>query len=412
MTNRRQFLYKTFGGACLISATSRIPEIWLQAPGLSAHENGERILVVVQLGGGNDGLNTVIPYGDDAYYRNRFTLAIGKANVLKIDDYHGWHPSLSGFARLFEQQQIAVVQGVGYPQPNRSHFESMDLWHTAHRVAENRQLGWIGRCLESDFPGGIATELPALHYGNERQPLALATRGTPVPTITSLNQFRLGVPQRRQFLEKVDADLKRPRAGEGNMLLETIRDNAVVALNTTRRLESIIDRSAGVKNYPGTPLGQKLAAVAELIDAGLPTRIYYVTHNGFDTHSNQLAAHALLLQELGDAAWAFAQDLQQRGHNERTAVFAFSEFGRRVRENASRGTDHGTAAPVFLFGGAVNAGLHGRHPSLEDLDDGDLKFSVDYRTIYATLLEDWLNVPSASILNGEFERLPVFRNAS
>lgn len=406
MTTRRQFIHASFAGSALVSLSQYVPNILLRATRPLYRSGQDRILVVVQLGGGNDGINTVIPYGDDAYYENRFTLAINKSAVLKVDDHVGLHPALKGFSEMLEQNRLAIVQGVGYPNPNRSHFESMDLWHTAHRVSESRQLGWIGRCLDAGV--GFPKELPAIHYGEGRQPLALGTRGTPVPSITSLNQFRLDVNDRKNYLKHLSDDLSTPRPASQNQLLGYIHESAGVALKTSERLENVLESSRAARQYPTTRLGQKLAAISQLIDSGLSTRIYYVTHDGFDTHSNQAAAHASLLQELGDAMLAFTNDLAQRGHAERTATFSFSEFGRRVRENASRGTDHGTAAPVFIGGGALKPGLLNAHPSLTDLEEGDLKFAIDYRQVYATLLEKWLGIESQTILGGSFATLKLF----
>jgi uncharacterized protein (DUF1501 family) len=202
------------------------------------------------------------------------------------------------------------------------------------------------------------------------------------------------------------SDLREPRPA-GHSLLGFVHESATVALATSQRLENVLDEKS-TATYPDSQLGRKLAAVAQLIDSGLPTRIYYVTHDGFDTHANQAAAHAGLLVQLGDATAALMQDLTTRGHADRTVIMTFSEFGRRVRENASRGTDHGTAAPLFVAGGRVKAGVRNPHPSLSDLDAGDLKFSVDYRQLYATLLEEWLAIDSQPILGQTFEKLDLF----
>ncbi|HMO12923.1 MAG TPA: DUF1501 domain-containing protein [Pirellulaceae bacterium] len=406
MANRRQFIQASFSNAALISLSWQVPSFLVNATRSTTTKNADRILVVIQLSGGNDGLNTVIPYGDDAYYRNRFTLAIDQPAVLKINDYLGLHPALRGFSEMLDLRRLAIVQGVGYPNPNRSHFESMDLWHTAHRIAENRQLGWLGRCLEDHY--GLTQELPAIHYGDGKQPLALATRGTPAPSIANLDQFRLNIADRKGFLSGLRQDMSVRRPSDHNPLLGYIHDSAGIALKTSERLENIIETTRELAAYPATRLGRKLAAVSQLMDSGLGTRIYYVTHDGFDTHANQGTTHAALLQELGDAVLAFTNDLDKRGHLERTAIVSFSEFGRRVRENASRGTDHGAAAPLFIAGGDVNSGLLNEHPSLTDLDEGDLKFSIDYRRIYATLLDDWLGIDSESILGGRFPAFDLF----
>lgn len=406
MNNRRQFIQAAFGSSALVSLAHRVPPVLLGASARTSTRRGERILIVIQLSGGNDGLNTVIPYGDDEYFRNRFTLAIDEGQVAKIDDQVGLHPALDGFSGLLDENRLAIVQGVGYPNPNRSHFESMDLWHTAHRIGESRQLGWIGRCLDSR--PSMQGELPAIHYGGEKQPLALGTRTRPVPTIASLDQFRLENGGNRQFASTIRSDLDIPRDRQ-NPLLGFVHESAQVAMQTSHRLENVIDSADTVDQFPNTRLGRKLAAVAQLIDSGLPTRIYYVTHEGFDTHSNQAEAHASLLGELGDATAALMNALQGGGHADRTAIMTFSEFGRRVRENASRGTDHGTAAPLFLAGGRIRSGLANAHPDLTDLEQGDLRFTVDYRQVYATVLEKWLNIDSQPILGGQFELLDLFQ---
>ncbi len=403
MTTRRQFIQAAFGSTALVSLSAGVPQVLLGASARAAVEPGDNILVVIQLSGGNDGLNTVIPFGDDEYYKNRFTLAIGRNQVSRINDHIGLHPALSGFAGMLDAGQLSIVQGVGYPNPNRSHFESMDLWHTAHRVDESIRLGWLGRCIDG---GHLGEDLPAVHYGQGRQPLALATRDKPVASITSLDQFRLRTGSNQRLSRSILDDINRPR-NRDNELLGFIHDSASVALRTSQRIEDVIDPREGNNGYPPTSLGRKLRAVSQLIESGLQTRIYYVTHEGFDTHSNQLEAHAGLLRELGDATAAFVNDLDSKGHGDRTAVMTFSEFGRRVRENASRGTDHGTAAPMFLAGNRIQPGPLNDHPDMNDLDQGDLKFTVDYRSVYATLLEEWLGIDSQPILGGRFETLDL-----
>ena len=406
MTTRRKFIQTAFGSAALVSMSHSVPAVLFGASQRAALSGDDRILIVIELGGGNDGLNTVVPYGDEEYYKNRFTLAVGRNQVLKIDDHVGLNPSLRGFSKLLEQQQLAIIQGVGYPNPNRSHFESMDLWHTAHRNTESAHLGWLGRCV--DESPELAGELPAMHYGEGRQPLALGTRTRPVASINSLEQFRLNVGNKRKFADTIRGDLAIRRDSD-NELLGFIHESAGLALRTSERLDKVLDSSSTARDFPNTTLGRKLAAISQLVDSGLPTRVYYVTHNGFDTHANQGAAHSGLLSELGDAVAALMADLSKRGHDQRTAVLSFSEFGRRVRENASRGTDHGTAAPLFIAGGSIRPGLANKHPSLTDLDQGDLKFSTDYRSVYATVLEKWMGIDSVPILGKAYDTMNLFK---
>lgn len=402
-TTRRRFIQAGLGGSALISLSSSVPQVLLGASTKTNLNQGEKILVVVELSGGNDGLNTVIPFADDEYYKNRFTLAVAKEQVLKLDDHVGFHPVMQGFSKLVEQGRLAVVQGVGYPNPNRSHFESMDLWHTAHQVGQ-RQTGWVGKCVEENE---LADQLPAIHFGTSAQPLAMKSLKRPSPSIRTLDDFQLFAGRDERLAQLLKPMMQSPRANS-NPLLTFVHDNAKIALDTSDRLEKISKSPTGDAVYPGTRLGQDLQSVARLINSGLPTRIYYVTLGGFDTHSNQAEAHSGLLRQLSDAVSAFVLDMQQQGNGDRVAVMSFSEFGRRVRENASRGTDHGTAAPMFLAGGGIKPGVVGEHPSLDDLEEGDLKYRIDYRRVYNEVLEQWLGIEPNEILNGEFKPVGLF----
>jgi uncharacterized protein (DUF1501 family) len=401
-TSRRKFLQAvsaaaSAGAAGLVSLAPRAPGFLLETAACGAESPGERVLVVVQLSGGNDGLNTVVPYADEAYRKNRPSLALGEASVLKIDDSLGLHNSLRGFSQLLDNRQLTIVQGVGYPNPNRSHFESMDIWHTASNPPGERTSGWLGRTFnERPQPSGAA-DPPALHLGEETQPLALAARNVTCPSIRSLEQFKLDTGGDEQQREAIQALALAARNGASD-LLNFVQTRSTAALQISRRLQASTETYKTDIAYPGTSLGQKLKQVAQLIDAGLASRVYYVTLDGFDTHSDQAAAHAGLLEQLGSALVAFAEDLQDHAHLDRVVTLVFSEFGRRVDENASRGTDHGAAAPTFLMGSRVRPGLVGQHPSLTDLGDGDLKFHTDFRAVYAALLEKWLGWPAGPIL--------------
>jgi uncharacterized protein (DUF1501 family) len=374
---------------------------------LAAERPGERLLVVVQLSGGNDGLNTVIPYADENYRKLRPSLAIDRGSVLKIDNQWGLHPRLTGLSKLLENRQLAIVQSVGYPNPNRSHFESMDIWHSANSKPD-RKTGWLGRSFDAQRSSLEASgDPPGLHLGAENQPLALAARDVHAPSVHSLSQFRLETGGDAGQRRAVEALTAAPRASAGD-LLQFVQTRSTSALRVSGRLEAAVGNYRATAAYPATPLAAKLKQVAQFIDAGLGTRVYYVTLDGFDTHSNQAAAHGGLLDQLGGALAAFAEDLQSHGHLDRVATLVFSEFGRRVAENASRGTDHGAAAPVLLVGGRVHSGLIGAPPRLDDLQDGDLKFGIDFRCIYAAILERWLSWPSATILGSGFAPAEVF----
>lgn len=408
-TTRRKFLQTTLGSSTMLSMGLSVPDFLARAARAaeSRPPRGENVLVVVQLTGGNDGLNTLVPFADDGYGRNRIVLRIPTEQVLKLDDHLGLHPQMPGFRKLVEAGRLAILPGVGYPNPDRSHFRSMDIWHTARPEVEDKRDGWLGRCLDGSarVTGG---DVPALHLGAGPLPLALASQRSPVPSIESLEGFRLRAEGGALPLESLGklAEAARPDAPP---LVEFLRQNAVHAYASSRQVQEVLKSDRGTANYPETALARKLKQIAQLIDAGLNTRIYYVALDGFDTHSNQLGGHAALLGELSGAVAAFVEDLAARGQLGRAAVFCFSEFGRRVRENASQGTDHGTAAPVFLAGGRVRPGVLGAQPSLSDLDgEGDLKFHTDFRRVYATLLDGWLGCPSQPVLGQAIEPLPIF----
>jgi len=410
--SRRKFLASVSAAstAGLISLAPRAPGFLLESAAYGAEQaHGENILVVVQLSGGNDGLNTVVPFADEVYRRRRPSLALAEGQVLKIDGPVGLHPSLKGMATLLENRQLAIVQGVGYPNPNRSHFESMDIWHTAHTKPQDRKIGWLGRTFDAQKAVlGQTTDPPALHLGEESQPLALTARDLPSPSIRSLAQFKLETGGDERQRAAIQEGIGAVRSG-GSELLKFVQTRATSALEVSRRIEASSQAYRTSVTYPSTPLGNKLKQIAQLIDAGLATRVYYVTLDGFDTHSDQAAAHAGLLDQLGGALAAFAEDLQAHSQLGRVMTLVFSEFGRRVEENASRGTDHGAAAPVFLMGSRVKAGLIGKQPRLDQLQDGDIKFHTDFRAVYATLLDQWLGWPAGPILGDGFAPVDVLQ---
>lgn len=407
LLKRRQFLTAGAASATVISCASRVPGFLLQAAAASSEDSDERVLVVIQLTGGNDGLNTVVPYADDVYQKSRFATRISADQVLKVNDYLGFHPNLSGFSDLMDQGRLAVVQGVGYANPNRSHFESMDIWHTGSEINDARRTGWLGRYLDATHTSASQQSVPAVHFGSRSQPLALAGLRVHVPSIDSLDEFQLRGLKDDALAEAIQRAMDAPRA-EANELVAYLQAASQSALSASRQVQQATAKRPASTKYPPSALARKLSDIALLVDAGMSTRVYYVTLDGFDTHSEQAEAHSVLLRELGDAVAAFVDDVRRRGHGSRVAVMAFSEFGRRVRENASRGTDHGAAAPVFVAGCGVAGGLIGDHPSMTDLEDGDVKYQVDFRRVYAAFLEDWLGAPSSEILPSGFEKMPLF----
>lgn len=365
----------------------------------------DRILVVVQMLGGNDGLNTVVPFGMAGYARARKALRIADDQVQKISPEIGLHPSLGGLSKLLEDGKLAVLQGVGYPNPDRSHFRSMEIWETARTEAGALETGWLGRALDAR-PAAPGADPPALNV-DRRKALALKSRHTEVPALEGLAQYRLQLAgdaaQKRGERNTLEDAVKLAREAD-DPLLGFIRRSTLTAYESSRRLESLAAAKSDSK-YPEYGLAKRLELIAQIIKAEFSTRIYYTALDGFDTHANQLGSHAALLTELGDSIAAFHADLAKAGQADRVSIVTFSEFGRRVLENASAGTDHGAAAPMFVVGPVAQAGLIGAHPSLDNLDDGDLKHHTDFRQVYASVLEQWLGMPSAPILGGGFPPL-------
>jgi uncharacterized protein (DUF1501 family) len=409
-SSRRDFLGRSLAASSLVAMGSGTVPGFLARSARAAADGpgGERILVVVQLLGGNDGLNTVVPHRLDGYARSRRALRLPAGSLVKVSDEIGLHPGLGGLAPLLEAGRLAIVQGVGYPNPDRSHFRSMEIWETARtdNAPDALATGWLGRVLDAR-PQAAGADLPALGVGDGSR-LALKARSTEVPALESLDQYRLRLAgDATAGRAAIDAVAQADRGGD-DPLLGFVRRSALAAYASSARLEQVAAGGGGA-SYPESGLGRRLKLVGQLIKAGFGTRIYYTALDGFDTHANQLGSHAALMTELGDALAAFGKDLKADGQDDRVSVLAFSEFGRRVAENASAGTDHGAAAPVFLMGPVAKAGLVGAHPSLEDLDDGDLKFHTDFRRVYAAILHTWLGLAPEPILGAGFDPLPLFK---
>jgi len=379
--DRRAFLQ----GVLTLPAAAVLPSLFARA--LLGAEPSDRILVLVQLDGGNDGLNTVVPFGDDAYYRARPGLAIARDRVLRLGDGPcGLHPALAALRGVWDAGALGVVQGVGYPNASRSHFTSTDVWHTGRTGPQKRWTGWIGRTLDRAGKDDVA----ALYLDPGPLSLALVGERIVVPSVADAARFRVRGDQ-----NLLGGLVERPREGE---TLEYIRRSARQAYRASARIEAALAGDTGQDRYPATDLARRLWQVARMVQADLPARVYAVRLTGFDTHARQAPAHATLLQTLGAALGAFHKDLQTHGLAKRVLTMTYSEFGRRVGENRSLGTDHGAAAPMFLMGGGLKGGFHGKHPSLTDLEDGDLRHHTDFRQVYATILERWLQVEAKAIL--------------
>lgn len=402
--SRREFLGSAAAGTALVTFGAAAPRVLCHAAANSPQD--ERVLVVVEMAGGNDGLNSVIPHSEDGYKQARQEIGINKADTLAVTDRIGLHPSLRGLADLLEQGRFAIVQGVGYENPNRSHFESMDIWHSCQRKDGPRHDGWVGRYLETAGLKDLR-DPSALHLGSENQPFALMSRNIRVPSIESLEQFRLRAGD-SPALRNAIRDLAAASRDDGNDLLGFVQSSTSSAIAASERMESAGIQYKPSESYPSSSLGKKLETVAKLIASGLQTKVYYVRIDGFDTHANQPDAHRALLREVSEAVSTLIRDSNAHGHGDRVLVMCFSEFGRRVAENASDGTDHGTAGPVLVAGNKVKSGLIGEHPSLTDLDNGDLKHHTDFRQVYAAVLEDWLSCPSESVLGGKYDPVKLF----
>lgn len=446
--SRRLFLSR---GVQLISAASTIP-LFLDRAGrvmaadFAANPQGagrpDRVLVIVQLAGGNDGLNTLVPIGNDDYYKARPRLAVAKKEALKISDDFGFHPSMAGFKAIFDAGRMAIVHSVGYPNPNRSHFRATDIWASAEpdKVAKS---GWLGRyfdaCCSGSDPGkdakksaepssavSLTNEPPQTLVGEKYLPIAFRS-----PESLTYQQGRrsMGTAGAFEKLNDIDPDLMDDdhMMGKGKIVIPKGTNGSVepkheendeflqrTALNARLYADQIRKSASSVRNkatYPVGRLSADLKLVAQMIASGLPTRVYYVSLGGFDTHSQQLNRHPRLMEELSGALKAFTDDLAALGQFERTTVMTFSEFGRRVAENGSQGTDHGEAAPLFVMGGAIKPGFYGTAPNLSPakLNRGDVAFSTDFRRVYAAMLRTWLKADDAKVLGAKFEPLALFK---
>lgn len=390
LSTRREFLHR---GLALAGAGATVPML-LQRTALAVERPGdaargrsrraggdERILVVVQLAGGNDGLNTVIPVRQDAYYRLRPHLAVPKSKALRLTDDLSLNPAAADLKRLYDDGHLAIVQGVGYPNPNRSHFRSTDIWETAS--PDNREhKGWIGRYFDHVCTGAEPCPPARAVALTQQTPLALQGDRFAGIAFTNAQSLSWRGSRPREVADALDAQ---------------------VSADHVRRAA----RGASRGGYPRGPFGASLELIARMIAAGLPTRVYYASLGGFDTHSGQATRHPQLLTQLAEGLRAFRDDLAHNGDLDRVLVMTFSEFGRRVAENASGGTDHGEAAPMLLVGSKVRAGAHGEHPDLERLHRGDVAFDVDFRRVYAAMLGTWLGADPSKVLGRGFTPLPV-----
>jgi uncharacterized protein (DUF1501 family) len=434
MKTRREFLRSTMLGA---SSTWTVPmfvertfgQLHMEAKDLAVQAvtgKDDTILVVVQLAGGNDGLNTLIPYADDIYHKSRPRLAKKEKEIIRLDDHVGLNAAMPFLGSLYKEGGLGIVQGVGYPNPNRSHFVSTSIWETGD--TNNRSAtGWLGRYFDNACPGADPTVGMSF---NKTQPESFGALKNPGVCLNSPELYRWihGGGEQAQA-EEFFAELNQPEdedavdgssiampaggkpggiSGESNLaFLERIALDARVS---SKKILEIAAKHKTSVSYDGTPLARNLNLVARMIAGGISTRVYYVSHGGFDTHNQQVNSHDRLLGQLDSALKAFFADLKQQGNDKRVVLMTFSEFGRRVAENASAGTDHGKASCLFVAGAGVNSGLHGKHPSLSDLSEGDIQHTVDFRSVYGSLLSDWLRAPDLKpILGANYPKLGLIR---
>jgi uncharacterized protein (DUF1501 family) len=381
------------------------------------------------MAGGNDGLNMVVPFADDAYYKARPRLGLPADKILKLDGYAGLNGNLTGLKALFDEGHLSVIQGVGYPNPNRSHFRSTEIWQTASDADRNANEGWLGRYFDNCCAGADPTVGVAI---GDEMPQAFAARNPTGVTFSRPEQFRWQTSEPnsgrmsaeefffRQLNDANGGEEGVAPAAEGASIsalsgrtksdvgtLDFLQRTALDAQLSSDKIMAIARKNKSTIAYPPGQLAASLNVIARMIAGGLPTRVYYASQGGFDTHAGQINAHERLMGELDAAITAFTSDLKQQGNFNRVMLMTFSEFGRRVSENANGGTDHGAAAPMFVMGGASKPGLFGKHPSLTDLDHGDLKFNTDFRSVYGTILDQWLKAPSQVVLGRKFPSLAI-----
>lgn len=403
-STRRDFLKATLGTSALLSSFTA-PNVLLSASDKTSRRDDSRtILVVIQLSGGNDGLNTIVPYGDDEYARNRPTLALSPKELHKIDSLVGFHPRMGAFKRLYDEGHLSIIQGVGSPKFEGSHDAAMRIWHTADPDQPHRQTGWLGRAVDHIWRADV-TETPALFVGPITQPFALNAENVFVPSIQSHDDLICDGEMNGRLL--TERTVRRD-----DSLLDFLRRCTLKSHTSTQRIEAVTNSTSTLNGYPSFRLAGTLRTIAQLIRADIGIRIFFAELGGggiggFDNHANQKGNHCALLHQLSESVAAFVDDLKRDKLLDRVLLMTFSEFGRTVKENGRRGTGHGAAAPVFLAGGKLKGGLIGIHPSLTDLENGSPKVHTDFRRVYATVLDRWLGFESKPVLGEQFKSLDI-----
>lgn len=381
----------------LATASMMVPKFLKAFEGKKMVPLGNKVVVILQLSGGNDGLNTVIPVRNDIYYRERPRLGIAKTKALSLTDEAGLHPALTGFKELYDDGSLSIINSVGYPNPDRSHFRSMDIWHTASQSSEYWSNGWVGRYLDAQC-NGCDKPTQAIELDDV---LSLALKGENIKGIAVKDPRRLYGTANEKFFREV---MKNHKDETGEQPVDYLYKTMAETLSSADYIFQQSKMHPTNAEYPKTDLGNSLKTIASLIYSEINTKVYYVSLGSFDTHINQDAQQNRLFTEMNDAVKAFVKDLKQQHRFEDVMLFTFSEFGRRVQQNASNGTDHGTANNMFLIsGGLKQKGLINPLPDLSNLDEGDLKYNVDFKNVYATVLNKWLKADDKSILTKKYD---------
>jgi uncharacterized protein (DUF1501 family) len=394
---RRTFIRNTALGAV---GTLFIPEFirGMDYIGLDRRSSFRR-LIVIQLSGGNDGLNTVVPFENDIYYNLRPKIGIAKSEVLQLNDYLGLNPALSGLHQLYKEGMVSILNSVGYPNPNRSHFRSMDIWHTAVDSNKYSKTGWLGRYMDAHCGNShsmleIDNQLSLSLNGKQRNGLAVQNSGQLYNTLRN-NYFKDVVETASSSSLNED--------NQGYLYKTLVQTNQ--SAKYLAETHTIKENNAA---FPTSKLGKKLGQVGQYIRSGFSTQVYYVSHNGFDSHVNQNNAQTKLLKDYSDGVQALVKSLEDSGDMDDTLILTFSEFGRRVKENGSAGTDHGKANNLFLIGKNLNQpGVFNEAPDLANLDDGDVSFKIDFRNIYSDIVEDWFGKDPTQIISKKFNSLGI-----
>ena len=409
MFNRREFLKKS----TLLAAAPMVPG-FIANTVRAAEAGKDTVLVILEMTGGNDGLGMVAPYKDDDYKKNRPTLRLDGNTGIKFTDDLVLNPGLRSLAQMIQNSQVSVVQGIGYPNPDRSHFESMDRWQAGEPGPKVGPAGWLARSVP-DLQKGAGGGVPVMHIGSEKLPLACRGTTQGIFTINQQQPFelKLGMPGSAQekARKKLLEDLAQGSlADDQDSLLPFVQKRHLQTYSSLEKLKEVLkeNQTTNMGYAPGSLL-LKMDLITRLIQKGFGTRVFYAAIDGFDTHSGQAGPHQVLLQQIGDACVNMFTRLAQTGDDKRVLFMTYSEFGRRVKENGSAGTDHGAASNMLVIGPGVKGGAVGKHPSFTDLDDGDLKHHTDFRRVYATLLDGWLNVDSKTVLHEKFQHVDLLR---